>query len=56
MADRGKPIPIPLRQQIREYRAKRISERRISLLLRLHRNTVRKYLKQVCTTPAEAVA
>jgi DNA-binding protein Fis len=42
MAEQGKPLPIPLRQQIREYREKRISERRTALLLGLHRDTVRK--------------
>lgn len=50
MAIRGRPLPIPIRQQIREYREKRISERRTAILLGIHRDTVRKYLKQVCTT------
>jgi IS30 family transposase len=47
VANKGKPIPMSLRQQIREYRNKRISRRRIAALLNIHRNTVNKYFRMM---------
>lgn len=47
MASRGKPLPFAVREQIKDYRRRRISERRIAILLGLHRATVRKYSKNV---------
>lgn len=51
MTNRGRPLPFNIREQIREYRHDlRFSERRTANLLSLHRNTVKKYSQQVCTT------
>lgn len=44
MADRGRPIPFSIRQQIAAHVCeRRISERRTARLLDISRNTVRKY-------------
>lgn len=51
MAQSGKPLPMVIRQTIREYLFdRRFSERRTAALLDLHRNTVRKYGKK-CVPP-----